>query len=135
MNEMQQSIKIADRLRQIVKGVDEKERKQIYRKAAKPLIKQAKSNVPVKTGALKRSIKELPIAKMQDAIYVGPRISRRSKKRQPFYAHFIEYGKKGYEGVRYMSRAYDSTSRIVLTLVERGLIDAYRKTISRVSNR
>lgn len=135
MNELQQAVKIGKRLQQLAKKVDFKERKKIYRKAARPLIKQARQNAPEDEGVLRKSIKVLPIAKTQDAVYVGPRVSGRSKKKQPFYAHIIEYGKKGYEGVRYMSKAYDSKRAEVLKRVADGLRDSYNKAIRSVANR
>lgn len=135
MNEQQQAIKIAERLKKFANHVDLKERKKIYRKAARPIIKAAKENAPVYKHILRDSIKVLPILKRADAVYVGPRISKRSKKDQPFYAHWIEYGKKGYEGVRYMGRAFDSMKEVSLKLVEQGLTDAYKKAIRSVSDR
>jgi HK97 gp10 family phage protein len=135
LSEYLQAIKISKKLRDIAKGVDEKERKRIYRAAAKPLIQQAKANTPKDTGLLRKSIKELPIARRQDAIYVGPKISKTSKKQQPFYAHWIEYGKEGYQGVRYMQRAYESTKLAVLEAVQLGLISKYKSVVRSVSNR
>jgi HK97 gp10 family phage protein len=133
--ELMQAIKISKDLQKIAKGVSEKERKRIYRAAAKPLIQQARANAPKDSGLLRRSIKELPIARRQDAIYVGPKLSKTSKKKQPFYAHWIEYGKEGFEGVRYMQRAYESTKLAVLEAVQLGLINKYKSAIKGVSDR
>lgn len=126
--------RINKKLRKVANSLDLKERKKIYRAAAKPLIKQAKSNTPKDTGALRKSIKVLPFARRQDAVYVGPRVIK-GKDNQPFYAYWIEYGKKGYEGAAYMRRAYESTKELVLGLVQTGLSERYKKEIRNVSGR
>jgi HK97 gp10 family phage protein len=125
--------RINKKLEHVAKALKMKDRKKIYRAAAKPLTKEAKKNTPKDSGLLRKSIGVLPIGKKQDAIYVGPRV--KGKTPAPFYAHWIEYGKKGYDGVAYMRTAYQTTKDLVLKGVEAGLSKAYETIIKGVSNR
>ncbi len=122
-----------DNLKKISKAVSEKERKRLYKLAAKPLIAQAKANTPVDEGVLRKSIKVLPLRTITDSIYVGPRV-RKGKKGDAHHAHLVEYGSVNNKPIGYMRRAYEGTKGAVKGVVETGLISKYRKAITSVSN-
>lgn len=82
------------------------------RKAAKPVMQQARANAPVKTGALKKSIKVRAIKRSRTRI--GVRISTTGLESvfqgKQFYGAFQEYGWK--PGGRKGKIAYETAARV-----------------------
>jgi len=150
--EVRQAIQTLKKLPKEFKG---KKLKRVYRKAAKPLVHQAKRNVsdaqrPVKRydkngnhvatyypGNLRRSIGILRL-RLKRAIYVGPRVSRSGTKGEfkggrydPWYAHIVEHGSVRQRGQHFMKRAYIATKETVV----RRIVDGTKTIIRDWSNR
>lgn len=99
---MQSNLKLIgdDKVRNLLKGLDNKLNKKIiegtFRKAARPLVRRAKSMAPVgQTGNLRKSIGVF-VSRSSDrrsnlkaGLWVGPRTRG---KYQGYHAHFIEFG-------------------------------------------
>jgi HK97 gp10 family phage protein len=88
-----------DVIDKVLKGLPAQVNKKIlmaaFRIAAKPLIEDAKSRVPVDKGDLRDSIgaeQARAKGKQDAALWIGP---RRTKKRAGWRAHFVEYGTSG----------------------------------------
>ena len=133
-------IKINERLKMIAGKVSLEERRSIYLKAAKPLRDQAKQNVPEDTGLLKKALGKLNIARFADAIYIGVKLPKGSKRgNSAYYAHMVEYGTYNKDGSTkqeaslFFTRAYESTKDAVRRNVEILLTLAYQKAIRNVS--
>jgi HK97 gp10 family phage protein len=124
-----------------------------YRKAVKPLVALAKSNVPVKTGNLRRSIGTIEIPD-KIAILVG---AKTSGKYKGWYAHFLEptegnnpkerfrrrmNGKRIKTGTgstgkmtihRFFEPAYDATEEQIFSTIEQEWYRAIDEKIIRVN--
>ena len=139
----------AEALKSIGDAFTDKEFRDLARKAAKPLIKAAKDNVPSQSdinrrskkyrpnvGALKDSIGVIPGLRYQGPyIYVGPRLRGRIRKGKPWHANIIEYGSKYVDAYRFMTKAYDSHYAMVDGMIKTSLIGEYKKAIGRAQYR
>lgn len=127
---------INKRLLEIASRVSLQDRRKVYSKAGRKVIKAAKQNVNVKSGKLKKSIGQLPIARRSDAIFVGVKKKKGSKRGDsPYYAHMVEYGTVKQKPQAYMRRAYETTKDQVRDEVVTGLTKEYQKAINHVSKR
>ena len=142
--------KVINRLNKIPYHLREKERKKILRKAAKPLTRAAKANVPRSNkpthrysngkiiatyypGNLRRSIKVLPLRRTIN-IFVGPHTKGGSgnfkgRRVDGYYANFVEKGTVFQQGVHYMENAYKSTKGEVFRLIQTGVTIALKSYI------
>lgn len=125
--------------------------RQGMRKAAKPILQELKSLVPVKSGRLKKSLAIINgknIKGQPPTVFVGPRVKggkkvevKRGKKtievgqfstkqKSGFYFYFLEYGFRGIPGLRMLDKAKNSQANNVLNSVIkeiRSLIDKRMK--------
>ena len=112
--------------------------RQGMRKAAKPVLQELKSLVPVKSGRLKKSLAIINgknVKGMPPTVFVGPRvkggkkveIQRGNKKitkgqwatkeKSGFYFYFLEYGFRGIPGLRMLDKASSSQGDTVINSV------------------
>lgn len=85
--------------------------KSAIRKAAKPLVAQAKENTPVESGALKKSMKLRAIKRSRKNKYrVGFLIGSSDKNftGEQYYGSFLEFGTKRQPPIGMVRKAYDS---------------------------
>ena len=122
-------MKLQSTLNDLPKSVTKKVVRQGLRKAAKPLVKAAKSNAPigkgpgrgnlkksigVMTGAQRSALMNISMAQAsalradKQAVYVGPRAGRRWKY-DAWYAHFVEFGTVHSAPHPFMRPAWDQT--------------------------
>jgi len=82
----------AERLRQLPKKLQKKMLRRGLKNAAKPILKSARTNVPVKSGALKKAIKVRAgkRTKGQLSVVIGP--SEKWFVGDYFYAGMVEFG-------------------------------------------
>lgn len=138
-------------LKKLEKYFSVKERKKMLGKAAKPLIKSAKSKVdssdaPHKRydsngnhvatyypGNLKRSIRILPLRRSQD-IFVGPYTTKgssqgdfRGNRVDGYYAHMVEGGTINYQAKPYMRPAAEESREEVNRNIADGASDIVKK--------
>ena len=109
--------------------------RQGMRKAAKPLLQELKSIVPVKSKQLRKSLAIINGKNRRGApptIYVGPRVKKSfaAMDKSGFYFYFLEYGFRGIPGLRMLDKAASSQGNNALNrvIVEiRKLIDKRMK--------
>jgi HK97 gp10 family phage protein len=65
--------------------------RRVLRKAAKPILEQAKANAPMKTGKLRRSLKIRSLRSRKDKQQVGVRVGT-ANKGDGYYGYFHEFG-------------------------------------------
>lgn len=99
--------------------------------AAKPIADAARAAAPVRTGALRESIRialrargagQTARAKRGAGIFIG--------STSPV-AHFTEYGTSRQPAQGWMRRAYDGTARTAQRTIETGLLDAISRAVAR----
>lgn len=110
----------AKQLNEALKNIPIKFEKQIakgaIRAGASVILKEAKANVPVRGGTLKRSLQV--VARKNKGGYKGARVSviaRKGKKFQArrmdaWYSHIVEFGSRFRPANPFMRRAFDSQS-------------------------
>jgi len=96
--------------------------KQGMRKAAKPLLQELKSIVPVDSKQLKKSLAIINgknVKGKPPTVYVGPRVKKSfaSKEKSGFYFYFLEYGFRGIPGLRMLDRTASSKGNFALSNV------------------
>ena len=96
--------------------------KQGMRKAAKPLLQELKSIVPVDSKQLKKSLAIFNgknVKGKPPTVYVGPRVKKSfaSKEKSGFYFYFLEYGFRGIPGLRMLDRTASSKGNFALSNV------------------
>ena len=103
--------------------------------ARKPVVKAIRSNVPVRTGELKKSIgskQKTYKGKSVRMSIIGarsrPTVDENGRKNNPaFYAHLVEFGTAtGTSPTSFMRKGWDSSERIALAR----FIKAYRKGVA-----
>lgn len=109
--------------------------RQGMRKAAKPLLQELKSIVPVKSKQLRKSLAIINGKNRRGApptIYVGPRVKKSfaAMDKSGFYFYFLEYGFRGIPGLRMLDKAAssqgnNSINRVIVEI--RKLIDKRMK--------
>lgn len=123
--------KVINTLRKLPIEYQDKTLKKVLRKNAKPLIKVAKSNIPISDkpvhrykdgkivdtatpGTLRRSIGIIPRLRKTKAVFVGPRTGA-GRKNDGWFGHFLELGTAFQEGIHYMENAYKATRNTVVS--------------------
>ena len=112
------------------------------RASLKPMLAAARENVPVRSGALKKSlaVKKLRSARLKPSYAVGPRSDYVGKAGQKpvRYAHLAEFGRppnadgKGEEkGTRFLTRAFRATASEALRIFEQTVGPAFLKRLSK----
>lgn len=99
------------------------------RRAAKPVLEAARANMPVRTGALKKSLRIRSYKSRKKGI-VGVRVVTSSKwfKGKTFYAAFLEFGTRYQPARRPLKRAAQATAG----MAQRILIEETRKLVDEV---
>ena len=117
------------------KKIANKIKRSAARKASKVVQTEAKKNVPVDTGLLKKLIKVRKHPKLKRGqigfhVTVSPsELMDKSNKRYPYYMA-VEYGTKNMRATSFMKRSADA----VRPRVNRLFLDEVRKGIDAVSN-
>ena len=106
--------------------------RQGMRKAAKPILQELKSIVPVETKQLKKSLAIINgknVKGKPPTVYVGPRVKKSfaAMNKSGFYFYFLEYGFRGIPGLRMLDKAKNNQGNNVLNSV----IDEIRKLIDK----
>ena len=96
--------------------------KQGMRKAAKPILQELKSIVPIKSKQLKKSLAIINgknVKGKPPTIYVGPRVKKSfaAMDKTGFYFYFLEYGFRGIPGLRMLDRTASSKGNFALSNV------------------
>ena len=96
--------------------------RQGMRKAAKPILQELKSIVPVETKQLKKSLAIINgknVKGKPPTVYVGPRVKKSfaTKEKSGFYFYFLEYGFRGIPGLRMLDKAASSQGDTVINSV------------------
>jgi HK97 gp10 family phage protein len=96
--------------------------RQGMRKAAKPILQELKSIVPVESKQLKKSLAVINgknVKGKPPTVYVGPRVKKSfaSKEKSGFYFYFLEYGFRGIPGLRMLDKAASSKGNTAINSV------------------
>lgn len=95
-----------------LRGLEPKLLKKAFRRTFRVLGKIAadatRANVPVKTGALKRSVKVRAVKRTRKGTVGVNVISGGKLAGAEYYGHFVEYGTKKMAARRFMRHAYES---------------------------
>tara|TARA_R100000388_G_C7193006_1_gene134463 strand:+ start:324 stop:803 length:480 start_codon:yes stop_codon:yes gene_type:complete len=106
--------------------------RQGMRKAAKPLLQELKSIVPVDSKQLKKSLAIINgknVKGKPPTVYVGPRVKKSfaSKEKSGFYFYFLEYGFLGKPGLRMLEKTASNKGNSAIN----GIIGEIRKLIDK----
>ena len=106
--------------------------RQGMRKAAKPILQELKSIVPVESKQLKKSLAVINgknVKGKPPTVYVGPRVKKSfaSKEKSGFYFYFLEYGFRGIPGLRMLDKAAASKGNTAIN----GVIGEIKKLIDK----
>ena len=106
--------------------------RQGMRKAAKPLLQELKSIVPVDSKQLKKSLAIINgknVKGKPPTVYVGPRVKKSfsSKEKSGFYFYFLEYGFRGKPGLRMLEKTASNKGNTAIN----GIIGEIRKLIDK----
>ena len=96
--------------------------RQGMRKAAKPILQELKSIVPVESKQLKKSLAIINgknVKGKPPTVYVGPRVKKSfaSKEKSGFYFYFLEYGFRGIPGLRMLDKTAASKGNTAINSV------------------
>ena len=96
--------------------------RQGMRKAAKPILQELKSIVPIKSKQLKKSLAIINgknVKGKPPTIYVGPRVKKSfaAMDKTGFYFYFLEYGFRGIPGLMMLDRTASSKGNFALSNV------------------
>ena len=96
--------------------------RQGMRKAAKPILQELKSIVPVESKQLKKSLAVINgknVKGKPPTVYVGPRVKKSfaSKEKSGFYFYFLEYGFRGIPGLRMLDKTAASKGNTAINSV------------------
>ena len=96
--------------------------RQGMRKAAKPILQELKSIVPIKSKQLKKSLAIIngkDVKGKPPTIYVGPRVKKSfaAMDKTGFYFYFLEYGFRGIPGLRMLDKTASSKGNFALSNV------------------
>lgn len=133
-------------LKELPRAVRKKVLMDVFRKASKPLIREAKARTPVsnkkefatlhrhytkgkgfhafkrrhRPGQLKRSIGAIPGRSKEAVLWVGPRTSRRysTTANDGWYGHFIEFGTVNMAPQPFMRPAYETTKGQMISIID-----------------
>ena len=106
--------------------------RQGMRKAAKPILQELKSIVPVETKQLKKSLAIINgknVKGKPPTVYVGPRVKKsfESKEKSGFYFQFLEYGFRGIPALRMLDKTAASKGNTAIN----GVIGEIKKLIDK----
>jgi HK97 gp10 family phage protein len=113
-----------------------------FRKGAKPLIQAARTNIPSRTGRLRRSLGTVEVSN-EIAIIAGTKLGGVNKG---WYGHIVEYGtvlrktKKGYNrGImpanNFFERSYNATEDTIMDGIREEWYNEIDRFIIRVNSR
>ena len=96
--------------------------RQGMRKAAKPILQELKSIVPVQSKQLKKSLAVINgknVKGKPPTVYIGPRVKKSfaSKEKSGFYFYFLEYGFRGIPGLRMLDKTAASKGNTAINSV------------------
>ena len=96
--------------------------RQGLRKAAKPILQELKSIIPVESKQLKKSLGIINGKNrkgVSPSVYIGPRVKKSfaSKEKSGFYFYFLEYGFQGIPGLRMLDKTAASKGNAALNSV------------------
>jgi HK97 gp10 family phage protein len=96
--------------------------RQGMRKAAKPILQELKSIVPVESKQLKKSLAVINgknVKGKPPTVYIGPRVKKSfaSKEKSGFYFYFLEYGFRGIPGLRMLDKTAASKGNTAINSV------------------
>lgn len=96
--------------------------RQGMRKAAKPILQELKSIVPVESKQLKKSLAIINGKNKKGvapSVFVGPRVKKSfaAMDKSGFYFYFLEYGFRGKPGLRMLDKAAASQGNTTLNSV------------------
>lgn len=111
MNEVVGQRELFARLRQLPPKVQRKVVRPALRAAAKVIHAEAKQLVPVRSGALQKSLKVRAQKRKRDSIGVNVQTGEKFFRGPVFYGGFVEYGTRKMQGRHFMQSAFDRTSR------------------------
>jgi len=137
-----------DALKEFFEGLSATDQRRIFltafRKAAKPIIAEAKSTVPRRTGNLARSIGSIAVAN-EAAIIVG---AKKSGGYKGWHGHLIENGtvnrfrktRKNAStgrviGTRFLENAYNNNEHFISQYTEEEMLQAIDKLIVKINKR
>lgn len=115
--------------------VKRREMIKILRIAAKPIVKAARIQAPVRTSNLKKSI-GVRIDKKDKTnaiLYVGPRTT--GTKYNGYYGAMVHYGTVNQSPNPFMDRAYNQTKALISQEAENKTIELLQKKINQLSNK
>ena len=96
--------------------------RQGMRKAAKPILQELKSIVPVESKQLRKSLAIINGKNRKGvapSVFIGPRVKKSfaAKDKSGFYFYFLEYGFRGIPGLRMLDKASASRGQFALSNV------------------
>ncbi len=96
--------------------------RQGMRKAAKPILQELKSIVPVESKQLKKSLAVISGKNrkgLSPSVFVGPRVKKSfaAMDKSGFYFYFLEYGFRGVPGLRMLDKAAASKGNTAINSV------------------
>lgn len=115
----------------------------VLRTAAAPILSQAKANAPVRSGALRASLKVRKATSRQGRVRIIVSTSAGDFQGKQYYGAFVEYGhkvgsrklgsaRKDVAPVRYIGRAWDALSSQTEQAVKQGFKDEIEKAAKTV---
>lgn len=85
-------VQVIEGLERLKTSVERKILRKAIKKGLKPIVRIAKSNVPVKSGLLKKSIKSTVTKMVSGKVYVDPKVVGADGDKPAKYAHIVEFG-------------------------------------------
>ena len=101
--------------------------RQALKKAAKPILAAAKRNAPVKTGALKKSLRVRVMKKKKHRYGVMVATSAKWFTGETFYAAFVEYGTKHLPARPFLRPAMDSQKTAAEKILKQEILSGIEK--------
>ncbi len=107
--------------------------KQGMRKAAKPILQELKSIVPVESKQLRKSLAVISGKNRKGvppSVFVGPRVKKSfaAMDKSGFYFYFLEYGFRGVPGLRMLDKVYASGTA---KMAQNNVINEIKKLIDK----
>ena len=114
---------IINKLQQIGSNVGRLENKAL-KNAAEPVLEDAKANVPVRTGKLKKALKITNVKKKEGVKYILVGVDKGDNS-EIFYGKFVEFGTSKRTAHPFLQPAYeknkDDIKRIIAQTLKEGL--------------
>ncbi|WP_196007900.1 HK97-gp10 family putative phage morphogenesis protein [Clostridium tyrobutyricum] len=106
---------ILNRLQQIGSNVGRLENKAL-KNAAEPVLEDAKANVPVRTGRLKKGLKITNVKKKEGIKYILVGVDRGDNS-EIFYGKFIEFGTSKRTAHPFLQPAYEKNKNTIKEII------------------